>query len=332
MKTHHMFRPHHLWIPFLLAAGLVGAGALTSRAAEEPWEKLADGVEGQVAIFDGVDGVKIAGYVRKPAGKGPFPIVVILHGAAATAKPVKADTEEARAKLLAAQAVRVANGYARTTHPPLSDFLAQGWAVYTIDYRPNPRYAIDPLEFDDTVIALNKARSFPFVDPKRMAIFGGSHGGHVTGRMISRVSVTCAVLCAPAGLDLIEISHLMEKGTKVGGNQMLIREMEQRTGVKMADIEKNPATYHYSSLLTEVAGVKCPILLISGCNDDNAPLPVMDLYVEKVRAAGKEAETYHPDNGPHGFYVGIPKVIPETAESTKRAVAFIKKHFAAATP
>jgi len=53
----------------------------------------------------------------------------------------------------------------------------------------------------------------------------------------------------------------------------------------------------------------------------------MESYVETVRAAGKEADSYHPDNGPHGFYVGLPKPIPETEESTRRAVAFIKQHF-----
>jgi hypothetical protein len=72
--------------------------------------------------------------------------------------------------------------------------------------------------------------------------------------------------------------------------------------------------------------------MISGRNDPNAPLPVMDAYVDALRARGREAEVYHPDNGPHGFYFGIPKVIPETAESTSRAVAFIKKHFDAVGP
>lgn len=199
--------------------------------------------------------------------------------------------------------------------------------MYTVDYRPNPRYALDPFELEDTVVAVNEARSFAFVDPKRVAMFGGSHGGHVTGRMSSRESLACAVLCAPAGLDLIALSHLAKKGVRIGGNQRLIREMEQRSGVKMADIEKDPDAYDYSSLLTEVAGVQCPILLISGGNDTSAPLPVMELYVDKLRAAGIETETYHPDNGPHGFYVGLPRPIPETAESTRRAVAFLKRHF-----
>jgi acetyl esterase/lipase len=247
---------------------------------------------------------------------------------ARSARVIKTLAERAKA---AAEAERAGKQLGRSNHPPLPDFLAQGWAVFAIDYRTNPRYTLDALEWDDTVIAVTKARAWPFVDPKRVAMFGGSHGGHVTGRMTSRVDLTCAVLCAPAGLDLIALSHLADKGTPIGGNQRLVREFLQRTNVEMADVEKDPAAHHYSSLLTEVPTVRCPVLMVSGRNDPNAPLPVMEAYETAMRSAGKSIESYHPDNGPHGFYVALPKPIPETAESTKRAVAFIKQQFDKAT-
>ncbi|HUV65298.1 MAG TPA: prolyl oligopeptidase family serine peptidase [Sedimentisphaerales bacterium] len=311
----------------LLVAGMLAAAGSAMRASDEPWENLPNGVLGQVADFEGAGGVRVAGYVRRPVGPGPFPLVIVLHGGGPTARTVRHDDQQVRLKMRADEALRASQVLGRASNPPIPDFLAQGWAVYTVDYRPNPRYTLDPLELEDTVVAVNKARSFAFVDPKRMAMFGGSHGGHVTGRMTSRVNLACAVLCAPAGLDLIALSHQAEQGALIGGNQRLIRELEQRSGVKIAEIEKNPEAYQYSSPFTEVANVRCPILLISGRNDVNAPLAVMDAYVDKLRAAGKKAETYHPDNGPHGFYVGLPRPIPETAESTRRAVAFIKMHF-----
>ena len=322
-----MFQHTRVSITLLLAVGAIATCSPAARAAEEPWDNLANGVMGQVADFEGAGGVRVAGYVRKPAGPGPFPIVIVLHGGGPTARAVSDDNEQVRRKMITDEALRASRALGRASNPPIPDFLVQGWAVYTVDYRPNPRHTLDPLELEDTVVAVNKATSFSFVDPKRVAMFGGSHGGHVTGRMTSRVSLACAVICAPAGLDLIALSHLAEKRAPIGGNQRLIREMEQRSGLKMADIEKNPDAYQYSSLYTEVAKVQCPILLISGRNDVNAPLAVMDAYVDKLRAAGKEAETYHPDNGPHGFYVGLPHPIPETAESTRRAVAFVKMHF-----
>jgi dipeptidyl aminopeptidase/acylaminoacyl peptidase len=304
----------------------------TPAGAEEGWDQLAGGVMGRLAGFDGVGGVKIAGYVRKPAGPGPFPLVIVLHGGGPTARPVSADTDADRARQAADEAARAGKVLGRAANPPIVEFLAQGWAVYSIDYRTNPRYTLDPLEWDDIVSAVKLARSFPCVDPRRVAMFGGSHGGHVTGRMTSRVDLCCAVLCAPAGLDLLALARVADQGTPIGGNQKLVREFEKRSGVTMAAVAKDPERYGYSSLLTEATQVRCPILLISGRNDPSAPLPVMQSYVEHLRAAGKQADAYHPDNGPHGFYVGLPRIIPETAESTRRAVAFLKSHFAAVRP
>jgi len=305
----------------LLLAGLVVAAGSAARAADDGWDRLPDGSLGRLATFTGAGGEPIAGYVRKPAGAGPFPVVILLHGGGPAAKPVGGGAKAAD------EAVRAGKGLGRATHPPIPEFLAQGWAVYSIDYRPNPRYTLDPLEWDDTAAAVKAARAFPFADPKRVAMFGGSHGGHVTARMAARVDLACAVPCAPAGLDLIELARLADAGTPIGGNQRLVRELERRSSATMAEIAKNPAAYHYSSPLTEVAGVRCPVLVISGKNDPNAPLPVMEAYVSRLKAAGKEAEAYHPDNGPHGFYFGLPRTIPETAEATRRAVAFIKRQF-----
>jgi acetyl esterase/lipase len=140
------------------------------------------------------------------------------------------------------------------------------------------------------------------------------------------------VLCAPAGLDLVAPARLTEGGTPIGGSQRLARGLEQRAGVTMGDIAKDPGAYRYSSPLTEAARARCPVLLISGRNDSNAPLPVMGAYVDRLRAAGKQAEVYHPDSGPHGSYVGLPRPVPETAGSTRRAAAFIRKHFERVAP
>ena len=56
---------------------------------EEPWQELPNGVLGRPAIFEGAGGAKVAGYVRKPAGAGPFPLVIVLHGGGPTARPVR---------------------------------------------------------------------------------------------------------------------------------------------------------------------------------------------------------------------------------------------------
>jgi endo-1,4-beta-xylanase len=219
-------------------------------------------------------------------------------------------------------------GLGRSTRSPTADFLREGWAVYSIDYRPNPKIVIDPLETDDTLDALKAVRELPFIDARRVGMLGGSHGANVASRVVSRADLKGAILCAPAALDLIEVKKAAGRGEPVVPIlKKLIADMEGRHGARAEVIEKDPAKFGYSSALTEAAKVRCPLLIVNGRNDDNSPVSVIDAYVKRLRGAGKQVETYLPKNGPHGFYFGRPP-LPESEEATRLAVAFFRKHLA----
>jgi dipeptidyl aminopeptidase/acylaminoacyl peptidase len=287
----------------LLLAGLANAAP----GPEGDWEQFPDGSSGQVTEFQGVGGLSIPAYVRKPAGPGPFPVIVLMHGG----KYGKAATV----------------GMGRVVKSPTEYFIKAGWVVYAADYRPAEKIAIVPIEFDDTVEAVKTARKLPFVDPTRVGVMGGSHGGQVLSRVISRIDTKGAVLCAPAALDLIEDKKAFGRGEKLVQVLMtMIRDLEAKYGATLEEVEKDPAKYGYSSALSEVAQVRCPILIINGQDDDNSPPSIIDVYVKKLRAEGKQVDTYLPEHGHHGFYFGHPDV-PETQESSQRAVAFFQKQF-----
>lgn len=294
--------------------GQAGANAPMARSSEgseelsDDWEELSEGSLGQETEFQGVGGIVIPAYVRKPKGEGPFPVIVLLHGG----RYGKAATM----------------GLGRSTQSPVGDFIQTGWAVYSIDYRPSEKIAIVPIEFDDSVQAVKAVRELPFVDRYRVGLMGGSHGAQVSSRVVSRVDVSGAVLCAPAAIDLIEVKKAAERGEAVVPilNKM-IADMETERGAQAEEIEKDPAKYSYGSALTEAAEVRAPILIVNGRNDDNSPTTVIDAYVTKLRAAGKQVETYLPENGPHGFYFGRPD-IPETKEAARQMVAFLQQNFA----
>ena len=57
--------------------------------------------------------------------------------------------------------------------------------------------------------------------------------------------------------------------------------------------------------------MRWPILIVNGRADDNSPVSVIEVYVKKLRAAGKQVEAYLPDNGP----------------PTRRAVEFLQSRF-----
>jgi dipeptidyl aminopeptidase/acylaminoacyl peptidase len=215
----------------------------------------------------------------------------------------------------------------RSSKSPTEDFIQAGWAIYSIDYRPSEKIAIYPIEFEDTVEAVKRARSLPFADAKRVGFMGGSHGGQIGSRIASRVDLAGAVLCAPAAMDLIQDKFAAQRGEPVVGVlKKMVADMEAQLGATSEEIDKDPKKYGYSSSLTEAAEVRCPLLIINGRDDDNSPVSIVDLYMKKLRAAGKKVDAYLPDHGPHGFYFGRPE-IPEYQESTRRAVAFFKEQF-----
>jgi len=291
----------------ILAVVVTMGAACAICTAEEGWERLADGSVGREVEFKGAGGVMIPAYVRKPEGAGPFPVVVLMHGGGFG----KAATV----------------GLGRSAKSPVTDFVKAGWAVYAADFRPS-KVTLASVEIDDTVEAVKAAKALPFVDGKRVGLMGGSHGGNVVSRVMSRVDCSGAVLCAPAALDLIEVKKAAGRGEPVVQKlKRIIADMEKERGAPAEEIEKDPGKYGYASAITEAAGVRCSVLIINGRNDDNSPVSVIDVYVKKLTAAGKKVETYLPENGPHGFYFGRPE-IPESKEAAKRAVDFFEKCFA----
>lgn len=281
--------------------------AAAAQQAAENWENLPDGSMGRETEFHGVDGLAIAAYIRKPAGPGPFPVIVWMHGG----KNSKQNT--------------INSG--KSQRPPIEELVKRGWAVYSANYRPAEKIAIYPIEFDDTVKAVEAARALPFADPKRVGYMGHSHGAQVGTRVVSRVDLSGAVILAPAAMDFIEIKKAMKANVKlVGILSKMLADLEQKYGAPMEEVAKDPAKYGYTSGITEAAQVRCPMLIESGRDDDNSPPSVIEAYVKALRAAGKHVETYQPDHGPHGFYFGNPQ-IPETPEATRLAVAFFKKCF-----
>jgi endo-1,4-beta-xylanase len=281
---------------------------ITAADGDDDWEQLADGSTGRVTEFKGAGAVLIPAYIRKPRGPGPFAVVVMLHGG----KYSKAATL----------------GMGRSLRSPVADFIKAGWAVFAIDYRPNKIISIQAIETDDSLEALNAVRRFPFIDGRRVGLWGASHGANVNSRLIARADVKGAILCAPAAMDLIEVKKVIGREPVVPILKKLITDMEKKHGAPAEEIAKYPAKYGYSSAMTEVAQVRCPLLIINARNDDNSPPSIMELYAKKLRAAGKPVETYFPDKGGHGFYVGRPEG-PEWQEATRHSLAFFQKCFAA---
>jgi endo-1,4-beta-xylanase len=274
--------------------------------AEDGWEQLPDGTLGWETEFHGVDGLPITAYIRKPAGQGPFPAIVWMHGGR--------DSKQATINM------------GRSQRLPVEAVVNQGWVIYSADYRHAEKIGIYPIEFDDTVKAVEAARALPFVDPKRIGYMGQSHGAQVGTRVVSRVDLSGAVIMAPAAMDFIEIKKAMKAGVRlVPILSKILADLEEKYGAPMEEIARDPGKYGYSSSITEAAQVRCPILIENARDDDNSPPSVIEAWVKALRAAGKQVATYEPDHGGHGFYFAD---TPEAKQGARLAVAFFQRVFA----
>jgi dipeptidyl aminopeptidase/acylaminoacyl peptidase len=269
------------------------------------WEPFPDGSTGRTEEFRGAGGIPIAAYIRKPAGPGPFPVVVNLHGGNPS--------------------VEATYRSGRSASGAVTDYLALGWAIYSLDFRPNGagrRAPMDPIEYDDTMAAIETARHLPFVDPERVALTGGSHGGHVMNRMASRVNARCAVLSSPTWIDSGQMKRAIEetKDAATLGRLKLL--------VSFVDQIHDPAAreaFDSASALADASQVRFPLLIIDGGQDISLPHWMVNEYVAKLRNAGKTVETYLPETGNHGFDGGTS---PEAKEAQLRSLAFLKKYLA----
>jgi hypothetical protein len=132
-----------------------------------------------------------------------------------------------------------------------------------------------------------------------VVIVGCSHGAQLCTRLISRVKLKGAVICAPACFELPETKAAIARGAKVNALvRRIIAAAEQKYGAPLEEVAKDPAKYGYTSASTEAAAVKCPVLFINGKNDDNSLDGVGGLYAESrttpTRFSANRCATVHP--------------------------------------
>jgi dienelactone hydrolase len=125
------------------------------------------------------DGTELAGILRRPAGEGPHPVVILIAGLDSAKEEFRATEEFFLDRGLATFSV---------------DGPGQGEAEYDLAIRPD--WEIPGAAIIDTVAAL------PGIDPARIGVWGVSLGGYYAPRLASgdaRVRA-CIALCGPFSL------------------------------------------------------------------------------------------------------------------------------------
>lgn len=249
------------------------------------------------------DGVYIAAAVRKPKGDGPFPAIVIFHGAPG------------------GRGMEQLVGWSRGDHggPVWERFLQEGFVVAVADYRGGPYNTMNQPSTDGSVTAIDDGisvieyiRALPYVDASNVSVYGVSLGGNLVMFLAAKVPDLRAVVAgAPAPIWFLGF------------------EVPEGPRPDFASMELDAARVR-----ANVSPIRAPILIQVGTADRLLALDTTlhDQLVEH----GKQVRMEVYEHGYHDFVLGpqgqqrgdLPQgeiLLQGSLDALERAVRFVKQ-------
>jgi dienelactone hydrolase len=220
------------------------------------------------------DGLYIAAALRKPKGNGPFPAMIMFHGAPG------------------GRGLEQLVGWSRGDHggPVWERFLQEGFVVIVADYRGGNMTLTSTAStngmitsIDDGLAVLEYVKALPYVDPARINLYGVSLGGNLVMNLVSRVPVQHAILGAPATIWFLGITF--PPGAPTSGPDRF-KDAKPDADVTRKNIEP----------------ITTPILILVGTAD--SLLPVSTLLHDSLAAQGKSVRMEVYEHGYHDFCLG----------------------------
>lgn len=218
------------------------------------------------------DGAYVAAAIRKPGGDGPFPAIIIFHGA-----PGGRGMEQ------------ISGWSLGTTGGPVWErFLQEGFVVVVGDYRGGdwatanvPSTGNSATAIDDGLAIIEHVTRLPYVDGSRVSLYGVSLGGNLVSFLISeRPTIHAAVLGAPAPIWYLGMKR------PEGNDRWDLSAMKPDPEVASAN----------------VAPIETPVLILVGTEDRLEALATT-LHDELARG-GKSVRMDVYEHGYHDFVLG----------------------------
>jgi dipeptidyl aminopeptidase/acylaminoacyl peptidase len=129
-----------------------------------------------------------------------------------------------------------------------------------------------------------------WINPKRIAIMGGSYGGYMTLRSLTKFPSTFK-----AGVDVFGVSNLLTFVKSVPADWMTY--MDELVG----NLERDAERLREQSPFFSLDQIDCPLMVIQGALDPRVVKAESDQVVEQLRENGREVEYVVFDDEGHGF-------------------------------
>lgn len=201
-----------------------------------------------------VDGKAVEALSFQPAGDGPFPGVLMIPGYERTAR----DLIPLGARLAAA------------------GFAGVGVSQPGFGHSAGPADYVGPKTLKVLTTAYRKLQQEPYVDPKRMGIYGYSRGGMAASLLVEEID---DVKAAVFGAGVYDFALLYKESTMPG----IKNNMREETGM-------TPEAIRERSSVLRMERLKCPVLILHGGKDVNVPVSQALELRDRLTALGKDFE------------------------------------------
>lgn len=220
----------------------------------------------------------IPAFIYRPEGKGPFPVIVRIHGG-----------PESQTRAF----------FSYTSQYQVKEL---GCAVIYPNVRGSSGYGKSYLKLDNGFLREDSVKDIgalfdwiatqPDLDASRVGVTGGSYGGYMSLATLTHYSDKVR-----AGVDIVGISNFNTFLENTADYRRDLRRVEygdERDSKMHAFLEKISPT-------NNVDKIDVPLFVIQGANDPRVPATEAAQIVEAVRAKGKEAWYMLAKDEGHGF-------------------------------
>ncbi len=241
-----------------------------------------------------VDGAYIPIALRKPEGRGPFPIILCATGNGGGGMAMLRD-------------------HVTTKNWTVECFLEAGYAAAWMRYRAEVDYAYDkigkliesgrqgrqllnrgPLEYEDAIAVAQYVKTLPFVDGARLGYIGVSHGGEMAFKIASEYNGFSAMVASePAAHEFLrlkpdETARIDPKTGLLNVEKMLMREASKVRPRITEEVAR-----------ARVSTIQTPIF-VQGRDRDELQ-GIFRVSYDLLHEAGKTAQWKSYNHDVHGF-------------------------------
>ncbi|HET7572100.1 MAG TPA: S9 family peptidase [Gaiellaceae bacterium] len=264
---------------------------------------VADGVEPELHRFASFDGERIPVFLFLPAGDGPFPVVVTVHGG-----------PEAQWRPW------YSSGFGAFTQ----FLVSRGYAVAAPNVRGSAGYGKRFLHLDDLERRLDSVADLaalhawlaarPEIDASRAVVYGRSYGGYMTLAALAFQPELWA-----AGIDFVGISNLR---TFLENTSEWRRAAREREYGPLSD----PELLERLSPWSRIEAIRAPLFVEHGRNDPRVPVSESEAIHRVLTEQGVRCELVVYEDEGHTVEKRANRV-----DAFERAVAFLDEVLAEPT-